>query len=290
MAYRSIDAFPRRPIAVRMQIGDKLSLVLGALVFAGSLAFGVWLIADNIPNILNERTIFETGTQTKGDASATCASSKLGIKRCVFEVDYVGAVGQRKSGELTMLLWGDPERDQRVVIRFDPENDSRFAISWGVERWLNRAITASVLALVTLGLGGLIGAAIRLTLRDWLLLRKLAANPDPVPARIIHVKRVTYPSYAQEYTFEWEGLEGSATATQRFPIIRSHQRDSSTWQYSEPLFISPSRTMALGLRGPRSAVLVEGSLNALLLGEEEKSRVLQEARHDCLEEAESKER
>ena len=203
----ALDAFPRRPIAVRAGWRTVLATAGSALVALATLAGGIWFAAVFGPSLLRDPQVWREGrpaTITDMAGSCTTRLSWLPFSWCSLDVSYLGTAGQVLKRSVSALTFIDFDRSAPPSLKVDPNDENTVALSWFADdlplRWSALVTAAGGLIF----LAGVIGAGVWALLREFRLYRALALEPNPVAARILAVRLVSNPGWAREVSFRAE--------------------------------------------------------------------------------------
>ena len=201
----ALDAFPRRPIAVRAHWRTVLAAAGSALVALATLAGGLWFAALFGPSLVRDARVWQEGhpaSITNIAGSCTTRLSWLPFSWCSLDVSYRGMNGSVLTQPISALTFIDFDRSTPPSLKVDPRDEEAITLSWFANdlplRWL--ALVAASGGLVFLA--GVIGAGVWALLRELRLYRTLARKPNPVGARVLAVRLVSNPGWAREVSFQ----------------------------------------------------------------------------------------
>lgn len=273
-----LNAFPRRPIAVRLGWRTALTAVGSTLVAAGALAGAVWFAALFGPGLLSDARVWRDGRPTSAaGVSGSCRTrlSWLPFAWCDLRASYRSEDGRPLTRPVTALTLVDFDRTTPPRIKVDPNDEGVPALSWFAEalplRWLALLTVSGLLTF----LAGVVGVGVWVLLREHRLYRALGRDPHPVEARVVGARIVANPSWAREIRFVYRAPDGSErTGTQRLSVLKgAHGVAPADWTYEEPIPLSPSGNVVLALASGRGARLVKASFAPLVLTEAERHRL-----------------
>lgn len=273
----TLDRFPKRPIAVKLPRAQARSQIIVAVFSIAFLGLFAWLGVTESIGILRDQRIDRIGVPAGGEVEVHQSMGRAGFRSLTFTMRYRTHSGAQRTAETEIFIFGGIPEQTPPIIKYDPADDSRATVSWAAEKSTDRWVTILLLC----GGGLLIIVAVLRggyrQFREHRLLKMLAARPQPAGARILRVKPKGIYDYVEEYEFEYDAL-GPHKAKQRFAPLVNH-RDRKHCVFRTPLFLSADRKVALALIGAAGqALLLDSSLDTLVLDEAERTAILQAAR------------
>lgn len=274
----ALDAFPRRPIAVKAGWRTTVATAGSALGVLAPLAFAVWFAAIFGPGLLSDARVWREGRPVPvTDVAGSCfvELSLLPFSWCTLDVSYRGLDGTEVKRSVTALNIGGFDRDTPPVLKVDPGDDDTVALSWFVASLLGRRVAFAIVEGIFMLLAGAIGTGLWISLREWRLYRVLALDPNPVAATVLGMRLLSNPGWAREVTFSYPAPDGrERTAKQRLKVIRGERGVApENWTYQEPILLSRRGDVLMALAGERGARLVKASFEPLVLTDAEKARL-----------------
>ena len=274
----TLDAFPRRPIAIRASRRTTLAAAGSAFGALLALAGALWFVVLFGPGLLHDARVWREGQSAPvTDVTGSCRVqlSWLPFSWCTLDVSYRAPDGSITTRPLSALTFVDFDRSVPPSVKVDPADDQAVALSWFADelplRWLALSTAAGGLAL----LAGVIAGGTWTWLREIRLYRVLARDPNPVEARVIETRLVSSPGWAREIRFSYPAVDGSErTVKQRLRVLKGeHGVAPSYWTYEEPVRLSEGGDILLALASARGARLVKSSFEPFVLTDAEKQRI-----------------
>lgn len=273
-----LDAFPRRPLAVRLGWRARLAAGGAGLIALAALVGAVWFAVLLGPGLLRDARLSHEGVAvpvTRVAGSCRVQVSWLPLAWCAFDVSHPAATGPAVTRSLSALTIVGIDSRAPPVLKVDPNDPDAASLNWLADelplRWLALLVLSGGLAL----LAAVVGAGAWTLLREVRLYRSLARAPNPVAARVSGVRLVSSPGWARELTFRYRAPDGAErTDTQRLKVLKGeHGVPPETWTYETPIPLSARGDIVLALAGERGARLVKSSFEPLVLTDEEKERL-----------------
>lgn len=282
-ADRTIDVFPRRPLARRTGWTARLAMLGGPFALAALLAAIVYIDATEVPAIFGDEQTWREGRPVPSlDSRGICRTNVLLISQCRIYVAYEPEPGTTVRNEVSALIFGGLDSPwPEAEIRVDPADSNRFALNLIVDSARLRWVALAEINLVALVFGAAIGLGVWLGLREAWLWRSLAGHPNPIAVRLVRSRLVQNPNHAREITFAYEFEGRTRQGRQRLPVGPVKRgTPPANWRYEEPIRLDAEGTRLLALAGPKGALLVPTTFRPLVLTQTERDQVLAASARD----------
>ncbi len=199
--FSAVVAFPRRPIAVRLRLGQRLMMVLALALTCGFAACIAFLAVTLLPGLIADPGLRRTGIAGTGRIAIDASALKLGLTSNHATIVFVDRAGVAWTVERDLMLFGPLAASAETELWYDAAEPRRVVTAGLLDALGNRWLTFAVLTIGSALTGLLISNEARRHLRDFRRLRRLALDPRPLAVRLGDVRRLVSPEHCDEYAF-----------------------------------------------------------------------------------------
>jgi hypothetical protein len=265
-----LNSFPKRPVAVRLDLKRDLTILISFLVAVAAIGFAILVAIFYLPALLEEPEIWRDGIVVpirSLTGSCETALDKLPFTHCRFEIAYLAPDGTLRQSEVTALLFGGLDQDQAAVLKIAPPDPSRpdqadhLALSWLATAIIERWLTLGGICLLSLFLGAVLAFSGRRSWRIYGLYRRMGRKLMPVIVSVDGVRYLQSPDYAKEYRYRLIAGDkqplSSEVRRQLLPVIKGRRGIPPTqWLYEEPIVLDPDHRRAIAAIAPNGESLL----------------------------------